>query len=482
MSRKYKHKNIFFFIFTMICFSCKTNQTNTGSVSDKQIVIVNPKQPSEIYLYKTKMLEKKTSIVAIPFDISLMAVENQINTHLKDLIFEDNSLEDNNFDNFMCKVWKRENIKVTLVNHTFQFDVPLKIWVKAGYKFLGMNFAPKEIEFDLNVVFSSQFSILPDWTAQVQSQLIRYDWVKKPTLKLGTVELPITTFVEKALNSKQEAILKALDESVKKNLEIKKHIVQAWNNLSQPYLLSEKYKTWLKITPLELMMAPIVVGNETIYSTIGIQVVTETLTGPKPLVASVINVPNLKNVSSIAEDFDVAIVSEIPINEATKLVSDTLIGQNFAFKDGKYNVEITDIDIYGDKERLIIKTGLKGNVNGKMYFKGIPSYDPSTRNIYLDDFDYDLETKNFLVKTASWMFQGKLAKNMKESMIFPIGGQIDAIKKQIQTQLTNNKIGKGITLTGNLIDFAPDKVYMTPNHIIAVINAKGKLKLKIDGF
>ncbi|MBP6410443.1 MAG: DUF4403 family protein [Pseudarcicella sp.] len=475
------NKHFLYFFIIVAFFSCKTSQNKGSQTGSSQSVSSDsPKPPSEIYLYKNKMLEKKISTIAIPFEISKNAVEKQINANLKDLIFEDNSLEDNNLDNFMCKVWKRENISVSLVDQAFQFDVPLKIWVKAGYKVFGMNIAPKEIEFDMNVIFSSKFTILPDWSAEVHSQFIRYDWVKKPTLKLGAIELPITSFVEKALNSKQETILHALDQSIKKNIEIKKHVLQAWNSIAEPRLLSEKYKTWLKITPLELMMSPIVASKETITSAIGLQVVTETITGAKPTVLPVTNIPNLKNVTTISDNFDVAIISEIPIKEATKLATDTLVGQNFSFKDGKYNVQITDIDIYGDKERLIIKTGLKGSVNGKMYFKGIPTYDPIARNIYLKDFDYELDTKSFLVKTASWIFQGKLAKNMQESMIFPIGGQIDDIKKQIQTQLTNNKISTGAVLTGNLLDLVPDKVYMTPNQIIAVINAKGKLKLKID--
>ena len=69
---------------------------------------------------------------------------------------------------------------------------------------------------------------------------------------------------------------------------------------------------------------------------------------------------------------------------------------------------------------------------------------------------------------------------MKESMTFSIGGQIEDMKKQVQTNL-NKQVSKGVTLNGNVLDLTPDKVYLTPNSIICVINAKGKLDIKIDG-
>lgn len=176
----------------------------------------------------------------------------------------------------------------------------------------------------------------------------------------------------------------------------------------------------------------------------------------------------------------VGIIAEIPHNEAAKLTADTLIGQNFSFKDGKYNVQVTDIDIYGQADKMVIKAGLKGSINGNVYFKGVPTYNPATKSIYLEHFDYDFDTRNLLLKTANWMFQGVFAKNMQQALTFNIGGQVDEMKKQVQVNL-NKTVSKGVSMSGNLTDLSPDRVYMTPNSIIAVINASGKLNVKVDG-
>lgn len=461
----------------LILQSC-TNSNKSGVTTS--VTQSNPEAPKESYLYKGKQVEKSVSTIGIPFEISMADVERQINANIKDLVFEDNSMDDNNYDNFMCKVYKRDNIVVTTQNEAFTFNVPLKVWAKVGYKVMGMSIPPQELNFEFNVKFGSKFSIAPNWEAKVQSFPIGYDWIKKPTVRLAGFDISVAGLVERALNSKQDAILKALDDAVRKNVEIKKYIVQAWNTAMQPYLLSEKYRTWLKITPTELQMTPLTSVNNKVKATIGIKAITETVTGVKPTYLPVITVPDLKLVSSIPGDFQVGIMAEIPLSEAAKLTGDTLIGQNFSFKDGKYNVQVTDIDIYGDNEKMVIKSGLKGNINGNIYFKGIPAYDPVKKTVYLDNFDYDLKTKNFLVGAANWLFQGVFAKNMKESMTFNIGGQIDEMKKQMQANL-NKQVSKGIVLHGNVLDLTPDKVYLTPNSIICVINAKGKLDIKIDG-
>jgi Domain of unknown function (DUF4403) len=479
-------KTLIILTSAIILQGCSSSKPSTNSSSgagggtSTTVTQSNPEAPKESYLYKGKQVEKNVSTIGIPFEISMADVERQINANVKDLVFEDNSMDDNNYDNFMCKVYKRENIVVTTQNEAFTFNVPLKVWAKVGYKVMGMTIPPQELNFEFNVKFGSKFSIAPNWEANVQSFPIGYDWVKKPTVRLAGFDISVAGLVERALNSKQDAILKALDDAVRKNVEIKKYIVQAWNTAMQPYLLSEKYRTWLKITPTELQMTPLTTVNNKVKATIGIKAITETITGAKPLFTPVVTVPDLKLVTSIPDDFQVGIMAEIPLSEAAKLTGDTLIGQNFSFKDGKYNVQVTDIDIYGDNDKMVIKSGLKGNINGKIYFKGTPSYDPVKKTVFLDNFDYDLKTRNFLVGTANWLFQGVFAKNMKESMTFNIGGQIDEMKKQVQANL-NRQVSKGVSLNGNVVDLAPDKVYLTPNSIICVINAKGKLDIKIDG-
>ncbi len=451
--------------------------------SNKQ---TNAEAPAESYKYSDNQVknERYLSTLNLNLNIGLTDIEKQINNQLKDLIFEDNSMTDNNNDQFMCKVWKRERITTSSLNNEILFKVPLKVWLKVGYKAapLGIQISTvKETEFDFNVNFKSSFSISSKWEAVTTTSLVNYEFITTPKVRIGPIEIPVTGLVKKALDSKAPEIMKALDESIKQKIEIKKYIIQAWNQALQPFLLSEKYRNWLKVSPVELQMAPITIKDNIVTANIGIKAYTESLVGAKPNVTLVNNVPDLTLISKISEDFQVGILGEISHEEAVIFAKDTLVGQNFSFQNGKYNIKVTDIDIYGKENYLIIKTGLSGSLEGTIYFKGIPYYDEKSRSVKLSNFDYDLQTKSLLAKAANWLLGGKLAKTMQESLEIPVGSNIDDIKNQIQDNLKNKQLKKGIVLQGNINDFKPDKVYLTPNSIIARVMATGKIGITIAG-
>ena len=350
-----------------------------------------------------------------------------------------------------------------------------------GYKTIFGSIPPQEVTFEVALKFTTKFSIAPNWEAQTQTTLTGYDWITKPSLNFGGISVPITPLVENVLNSKKEMLAKQIDDGVRKNVEIKKYVVQAWNTAMQPTLLSEKYHTWLKVSPQELLMTPLKTVNNRVVASIGLKAFTETTTGEKPVIQTVTSVPNLQIVPAIPENFQIGIISEISFAEAAKLTADTIVGQSFTFKDGKYKVEVTDVDVYGNEGQLIIKAGLQGSMNGNIYFKGVPTYNPKDTTIYLENFDYDLKTKNILLKIGSWLFAGKLAKNMKEALTFKIADKLAETRKQIQASLSANKVAKGVIINGKIEELTPDKVYLSPNGIIAVTFAKGKMNLQVDG-
>ena len=137
--------------------------------------------------------------------------------------------------------------------------------------------------------------------------------------------------------------------------------------------------------------------------------------------------------------------------------------------------------MYGQNDKLVIKANLKGSINGHIYLKGIPYYNPDTKILSLKDLDYDLDTKNTLIKTANWMFQGKFAAMMEKSMFFPVGEQIAGAQSSIQKMLDDYEVKKGIHIKGKLKSIVPDKVYLTPDHIYSVVFAEGKVALQVEG-
>ncbi|WP_353718047.1 DUF4403 family protein [Dyadobacter sp. 676] len=144
-------------------------------------------------------------------------------------------------------------------------------------------------------------------------------------------------------------------------------------------------------------------------------------------------------------------------------------------------MEVTSIDMYGQNDRLVIKAGLKGSINGDIYLKGVPYYDPATQQLSLRGLDYDLDTRNTIVRTAGWLLQGQFSRIMERKMVFPVGDQIADAKNTIRKTLSNYKVTEGVVVKGILSDIVPDKVYLTPKHLYSVVFATGKVNLKVAG-
>ena len=285
----------------------------------------------------------------------------------------------------------------------------------------------------------------------------------------------------KIIDKNLGTITKSLDQQVRQQIDLRTPVLQAWNTVRQPYLLSDAYRTWLQVVPRRILITPLRFEGSTIRTLIGIEGYTMTSVGNKPEVKPAVSLPDLSVVPNIKDDFQVSILSESTYEEAAKLASQTFVGKRYEFQDGRYNVTIRDIDLFGQNEDLIIKAGLEGSVTGDIYLKGRPYYDPATKTIALKDLQYDLETSSLLQRTASWLLKGPLARMLEKQFTIPVGDQLTEIQKSMQAQLKNNQLAKGVVLNGIIDEVRPDGVYLTPTAILAVVFAKGRVGVKVEG-
>ncbi len=449
---------------------------------------LNPKAPKESYT-RTEMEvrnEKYLSTVNVPVSIALRDVERQINTQVNGLIFETNTFETpspDGSDPIHLKVWKQGTISVSAAggaDSLFRFVVPLKIWAKAGKRILGF-LQTADTEFEITIRFATRFSIDPDWSVNTQTTAEGYDWGSKPTIRLGGFSIPITGLVGRMIDRNLGTITQSLDREVRKQIDLRTPVLQAWNTVRQPYPLSAQYRTWLQVVPRRVLITPLRFEQNVIKTQIGIEGYTLTSVGAKPDVKAAVSLPNLSVVPSIKDDFQVGILSEATYEEAAKLAGETFVGKKYDFQEGRYSITIRDIDLYGQDENLIIKAALDGSVSGNIYLKGRPHYDPDTKTIVLQNLQYDLETSSWLQRTASWLLKGTLARMLEKQFTIPVGNQLTEIQRSVQAQLTRNQLAKGVVLNGKLDELRPDGVYLTPTAILAVVFAKGKVDVKVEG-
>ncbi|MDX9907819.1 MAG: DUF4403 family protein [Mariniphaga sp.] len=140
-------------------------------------------KPAESYQLTASVLEPST--INLSFEARLSDIQNALNEALTGLIYEDNSLEDNERDNLMVKAWKEGNILLALKRNVLIYKVPLKVWIKTGFKKSAFGYSVsdyRELNAALTLNFRTEIILLPDWSIQTLTSGTDYKWVSEPVV------------------------------------------------------------------------------------------------------------------------------------------------------------------------------------------------------------------------------------------------------------------------------------------------------------
>jgi hypothetical protein len=421
------------------------------------------------------------STISLPVEMKVTALEALLNRQLIGLIYADTSLDNNGGDNIMVKAWKKENIKIGYENGQFIYRVPLKLWIKAGWKIqqFGISLSDyRELNAEIALKFRSSVVVNKDWSVTTVTTSDGYEWLTKPTLKIGPVDLPITFIADMIIKYNTKTINSAIDAGLTQSLDLKTTARDAWIEMQKPMLLSQEYGLWLRINPKTISAIPITGGKGIIKHVSTIQGVAEIFTGKQP--PSRINrvLPELTTATSLGDEFLANVVSYIGYDYLDSITRLMLVNTSYTF--GKKKITITGVSVYGNESRMIIATDMIGSINGKVYFSGIPMYRVSDSSIFLKDLQFSIQTKNVLLKSASWLANSGIEKMIGKKMAYPIGEEIRETYDMMVQSLNKYEIGQGFIMTGKLNGIEVQQPVLAPAGIIAPVSIKGKLSVKLE--
>jgi Domain of unknown function (DUF4403) len=450
--------SLFLFLFCLISCSSALKAQESDA----------PKPPENYDPIGEKPL---VSTINIPVNISRFELENAINKQLFDLIYEDANLDD---DGLAMRAWKIAPITMTLTGNEIKYRVPVNIWVKKS-----LTLTSAEVDGDIALNFKTIFNIKEDWSLETWTNIETYEWLKAPKLKTSLWDIPVENLANLILNKSKSTLTASIDKLVREQMSLRPAVQTAWDAMQTPSLMSEDYQMWVKTTPISMTMTPLRCENEVIKTNIGVEAISEVTVGKEPSFRQNSMLPPFRFTNFTKDNFAVQIQTDIPFGEAAAIARKLMVGQTFASA-GK-TVRVDDIEIYGQGDKLVTLTKLSGGFNGKIYFIGKPVFDSTANVIRMQDFDYQLDTKNFLFKSASWIFQGQIKKMMEKNLTFPLEENIKTLRATIGQTLENFEIKPGIILTGNLDDVRFDRTFLTKNSIRVDMSARGKLNLDVKG-
>ncbi len=447
---------IFFFSVVLALASCKTSQ---------------PIRPMEQYL--NDEVASRNSVLSIPLKVDIKELEKSINKQLPDPLYEDDQISDG--DNMRVKAVKKEAITISGDSQMINYRVPLALDIDYD---LGLTTVNATAEIALN--FKTAFNIQENWELQTATILDDYEWLRAPKVRLAGVNLPVGFIGNMIVNRSKEIFAQSIDDQLKNNFDFKSTIEETWKMMFDPMEVSQEYKAWLSVQPLDIGMTQISMDRDTISSTIIIESQPQITIGERPLAATWRPLPLFKYREHDSDEFSLLLSTEISYEEAEKIAKSQLLGETYSY--GKRSVTVEDIELYGQGEDLVVSTKLSGSYNGNIYLTGKPVFDSKRNRIKIRDLKYTLDTKNFLVRSAGWLLKSTIKNQIQDNLDFLLQYNLEEMEKQIQQQLTDYKINEGIALNGRLNTLNIENAYLLPQGMRIYLALNGQLGVVVKGF
>lgn len=446
----------------------------TGCGTSKRIEALKPEPGNTTDV----VYDATESFINLPVTVAVADIEGQINKMFSGLMFEDKKIED---DDVAMKVWKTAPFKFSEQNGKLISVVPIKVNAKVRYgtTALGVDLYDTR-EFDLNatITFSSKVN-LSNWKLTTTTTIQSLEWNESPTITIAGKKIAITYLINPAIKLFKSRIEDELDKAIGQVLDFKPQVLDALAQVSQPYLANEQYQTWFKIVPVELYVTDAVLAKKQITMKMGLKCNMETMVGQKPKNTFKKESVVLKSVKTMPDKVDISVAAVSTFANASAMITKNFQGQEFS--SGKRRVVVQKVDLWSKDNKMIVALELTGSLNGTIYLAGYPNYNAVTQEIYFDQMDYVLDTKNILLRSANWFAEGYILKKIQESCRYSIKPNLEEGKKSIQGYLSNYSPMPGIFVNGKLEKFDFEKVQITNNAIIAFIKGTGSIDLKVDG-
>lgn len=423
--------------------------------------------------YQT-VAEVEPSVVSIPLKIEVAELEKLIDQQTSGLNMGGQG-EDRRLD---LKVSKAdEPIKIEVFNDRVRYRVPLKLDIAYD---LGIT-KPTAIGI-LAMDFGSRFTIDSSWVLSTVTKLNSHEWIEEPKINVGGFSLPITSIANYAVRQAEGSLERAIDQAVTREVSLQSYVTDAWNQLQKPILVSPEEQAWLLIRPTNLQMTPLQSSEKAISAEIRLEALPRLVfqeNAPAELPSPFPAFSYHRETDEGAENFNLYLGSNITYEAAEKLAGASVVGETFS--SGNKTISVDDLKLFGKSGKLMVEIHTTGAYNGAIFLSGVPEYDMDRSKLKIRDLDFTLRTKSFLTKTAAWLLKGKLKRKLQENMNEMLEDNLTNIRKELESQLSNQQLAPGVALNGKLDQLGLAKTYLTKDGIEVIVSIKGQLDLDISG-
>jgi hypothetical protein len=195
----------------------------------------------------------------------------------------------------------------------------------------------------------------------------------------------------------------------------------------------------------------------------------------RPILKS-IPLPNATTLPA-ANGFQVFTDIKLEYAPLTDLLNDSLRNKTMLIKGKKMVIDSVALSHIGSGYCLF-KLYFSGYKKGILYLTGKPIYEASTQTMRLQDIDYDLQTKSWLLKSASWIMEARIRENLSRAAVFPMKETLQDMQSSLEASLQRT-LTNDVQMRGRVQSCAIENIYPQPSAVIIRLQTIGSVSVQM---
>ena len=282
----------------------------------------------------------------------------------------------------------------------------------------------------------------------------------------------VTDRVKTEIKKELIALEKNIDKEIK-GIEMKSKINEAWEALKTPISLNSY--GFLYLDPRGFALSSIRYRNQ--KALFSLNVFFSPLISTEPMSFSEKPLQEMIKFEEM-NGFDIITDVRASYDSLSSILTKEFYNTEIIVKGRP--VVIKEVNLIGTQaSRLVISMKFEGFRKGTIYLVGTPEINIEKQTIGFNNVDFDIKTKNLLLKTSQWLMSKKIINEIQDKAIIDMSSSIDFIKKSLENELSK-EIVEGIRAESSIDDIKIIMLLLATDYLALRSNLKGDLKILID--
>ncbi|MGV3528806.1 MAG: DUF4403 family protein [Flavisolibacter sp.] len=331
-----------------------------------------------------------------------------------------------------------------------------------------------EGERQVKIGFSARFNLQRDF--KLQTKIARNEPQPLNKCEVCFWGQDVTTSVMQGIRDELDLSAKTMEQEFG-SFDLRPYMQQLWRVLSAVHPVPGL--GFFSLKPKAIRMENIKAANDFLHINIGLTASPEI--SFEQMEEKITPVPEISGPAD-KNGFNIYMQAGLQYDSLSQVLNGAIAGKQFDLSEGifKKHIIVEKAWVSGSENgELQIEVNFSGSFNGAVFFTGKPTYDATEKIITVTDLQYDLHTKNLLLKTAKWLFNRKIRTEMEKYTRFSLTDYYGTATKAIEAQI-NKEWTRGVKSFGKVNQLDVLSVEALPDHLLIRTQCAGKLGFLIS--